>query len=233
MLRELLYELYNGYRKIIGTGAVFVLVLASVPVIAGMRKNGRSILPVILSPLSACALAAERILDYIYKKKDESSVPKKAATVFSALVLIVAIAASGKSVFSDEFTERAENDMHLPGYVLSAMEAINEDGEAPRVLTMPGWEVYFMSMSSRYELPLCYEQNDRFASVSADQATVSFELSKKDPDMRKISEVAKRNGCTYIVLSDDLWPSVRLTSCGYETVRECGGCTVYREVKSP
>lgn len=233
MIRELLYELYNGYRQIIGTGAVLVLVLASLLVIARTKKNGRNILPLILSPLSACSVAVTAVFDHICKKDDETSLWKKAAAIFAALAVILAVAASGKSVFSSEFTERAENDMHLPGYVLSAMEAIKEDGSEPVVITMPGWEEYFTSMSSVYELPLYDGRNDVLSSVAADSSTVSFELGKKDPDMRKISEIAKRNGCKYIVLSDDLWPAVRLTSCGYEIVRECGGCTVYKEVNTP
>ena len=114
---------------------------------------------------------------------------------------------------------RAENVMHIPQDLVESMDSILAESESPSVLTMPGWDMYFESYSSKFTI--AYESD-------ADN-----ELEKIHPDMKKVAEAAQECNCDFVVLSRDLWPQVPISRYGYEPVYETDGCIVYKEVKTP
>ena len=51
--------------------------------------------------------------------------------------------------------------------------------------------------------------------------------------MKSLAAAAHRKGCSYVVLSKDMWPDVPITRFGYEQMLENDKCMVYREVTVP
>lgn len=227
MIRELLYELHSLLREFAGSGNVAVLFAASALLLlmfcAGKKsRNGWAV----LSPLGVIALAVPEVLERVREKVKGGRFVKYAAVVFAALVMVLAVTSSGRMVFSGDHTEKAENDMHIPSYLTEAMSTLlREEGE-PRVLVPYEWSPYFAAYSSRFVLP--DDVLDGF-----DESTIRSELDIIHPDMKKISNIAHRNGFGYVLLPADIWPEVPITKCGYELVLDYGGCSLYREVRDP
>jgi len=225
MIRELLFQLYTGYRNIVGTGALIVLFIAAVLVIVLFFGKGREGIkyPVFLSIFGTIGIAFGGIISASSKDDKNRPFAKLAAGVFCALLCLLAIASSGKYVFSDELNSSVENDMHLPGGIAGAASVILSESDSPAVFVMSEWKPYFECYSSKYSFPVSVE----------DQQKLDRELEKADPDMRKVSSVARKYGCTYIVLPYDLWPQIPITRYGFKLQYESGGCRLYKEVESP
>ena len=227
MIKEMIFQLYNGYRELAGTGAVAVLfaisVLALILTVPAEKAKERALMALCVIP--ACAAAIAHFIGAAPGKETGKSA--KARTVIAVCLAALAVASSGKSVISPEFTEKAENSVHIPPGVYEAMECILEDSNAPGVLVMPRWSAYFESYSPRFTV------TGHEASNAGDEAVIAFELAKKSPDMRKVASAAHRQGCSYAVLPDDIWPDEPITKFGYELFAECQDCIVYKEVSPP
>ncbi|MCR5687553.1 MAG: hypothetical protein K6G58_05990 [Lachnospiraceae bacterium] len=228
MIKELFAELYRGYRDFAGSGALPVLFAASVfaVFIATPKEKLREKVPIVLSVIPACACALVLICEETIKRTKGR---KKWAAAFAVLLAMMIVAASGKSVISPEFTEKAENRMHIPEDVYESMQAILAEEDDPTVLVLPKWSTYFESYSTHFTVV----GHEVSAGDGNDEAVLSFEFSKKDPDMEKVARIAHRNGCGFVVLPGDLWPDIPITKFGYEQMKECGGCIIYREGARP
>ena len=234
MIRELFYELYMFFRRFAGTGAVAVLFIVALIMYAACRKCGeKSGWWRFLSVISAIGCAFSETFYAIVDRYRNKPLYRYLAGFFGVCLMVLAIAASGKSVFSAEFTSRAENDMHIPPGILEAAQYIAEDAENPVVLVMPGWGAYFESFSSGLKMAYHDPENEDASELGEDERTLYLQLQMDNPDMKKIAGTAHRIGCGYVVLSEDLWSEFPITRFGYELMRECDGCLVYREVNSP
>lgn len=208
MVRELLGELYSLYRQYIGTGSVLILFTVSVVVLllGNIEKSRR---PVIMSVLGTVGCAVSEIISRL----------SGVYAAFAVAICALAVVTSGTNVFLPDTNSRAENVMHIPQDLVESMDSILAESESPSVLTMPGWDMYFESYSSKFTI--AYESD-------ADN-----ELEKIHPDMKKVAEAARECNCDFVVLSRDLWPQVPISRYGYEPVYETDGCIVYKEVKTP
>ena len=111
----------------IGDGSILVLYAAAViAVVIIVRDDGKRILPVILSIPALIAASAALVIKKVTGLPFKSRFVKIIATAFAACICILAIASSGRSVFSRELCEKAENEMHLPGGVMQAMMAMQQ-----------------------------------------------------------------------------------------------------------
>ncbi len=229
MLRELYFELHSGWRSIVGDGSMAVLYLIAAAVVVGLFAGcRRKILPALLCVTALIAAAAGLIFEKINALYEGNRRKRAAALVFAGCICMLAIFSSGRSVFSGEFCEKAENDMHIPTGIVSAMSEFAGTGEEITVLAPYEWTPYLEGFSTHL-VPLY-----RNPSLStADTDMLSEELSKLRPDMRKITAVSKRCGCRFVLLPDGIWPEVPITRCGYELMAEYDGCSVYREVDGP
>ncbi len=228
MIRELISELYTFYRQLAGTGSVIVMFLSALAVIVIVRKNRRGITPVLLSFCGCIASVAGTVVDKTFSCKKDSNKERILSTLFASMILILAITSSGTLIFSQSMSVAAENDMHLPAYIVEAADAVINDGVDGCVLTMPGWGPYFESYSSGYKI-ISPGQEDT-SSSDEDIRTIAIQLYQVHPDMKKVASAAHRKGCGYVVLSDGIWPDVPITEFGYELLFETDGCRVYREV---
>ena len=227
MIRELLYEIHSLIREFAGNGSVTVLFAVSALLLLMLcakkkSKNGWAA----MSPLGVIALAVPEVLERVRDKVRGGRLTRYAAVTFAALVMVLAVTSSGRMVVSGDHTEKAENDMHIPSYLTEAMSTLlREEGE-PKVLVPYEWSPYFSAYSSRFVLP------DGILDGS-DENAIRSELDIIHPDMKKISNIAHRNGFVYVLLPADIWPEVPITKCGYELVLDYGGCSLYREVRDP
>ena len=235
MIKELLYELYTGHRQFVGTGAVLVLFAASVLVLFFTGRGERYKKPLVLSVLGIIAVTAVSAVEKAADAAGKLSSGKKraacAAGIMTAVICLLAAASSGKSVFSPEHSEKAENDMHIPQYILTAMDAILEDADEPVVAAPYGYSTYFEGFSSRF--CLVYDRAGRVRLGDEEEGILRKELESIYPDIKKVASIAHRAGCGYVVLPSGIWPKVQITDCGYELMLDCDGCRVYREVKTP
>lgn len=234
MIRELLGELHNAYGTFLGEGSIAVLFAAAVLVIIrGIRKERKDILPLMLSVIGACGCVAARFIEKVRKTGDLRPAVRYAATVFAAVLCILCIVTSGRNVFSADRCEPAENDMHVPQDIVDAMSLILKDSDSPTVLTMPGWGPYFEGYSAKFTLAYDDPAAGDVSKMDEDSREMYLQLSIASPDMRKVTSVARRRGCSYAVISNEIWPDVPIDKCGYELMAQCGDCSVYREVSAP
>lgn len=223
MIRELIVQSYNGYRQLFADGCIPALVFAfAVYALIIKKDDEKSILSLVLSPIGACAVLISGLFESVCKKNFSRKAIRVCAALFAAALCILAVVSSGKYVFSKDYCEKAGNDMHIPQDLLDAMSSINADGRDVNILVPPGWEPYFESYSSFFNI-----------SQKRDDSVLLLEFSKKSPDMRKIAATAKKQGAVYVVLPDDIWPEEPITKWGYELFKDCGTCIVYREVSIP
>lgn len=226
MIRELFFELYRGWRNIVGDGNVAVLYIASViALLTVVRAEGKRAMLLCLSVLgtigSAISYAIGKVRELPLKKRPTGY----AAVIFSACLCLIGIASSGRSVFSPEMCERAENGMHISSHLITAMDAIMQEEDDPVVLAPFEWTPYFKAYSSHFTM--ASEDN---AISGSEYRMLSSELDGIHPDMKKVASVARQRGYRYVVLPDDIWPEIPITGCGYELLKECGKVSVYREV---
>ncbi len=227
MIRELFYELHSTLRSVAGDGAVFVLFVLCALFLASVNfTSGKRSWACLLSPLSLIAATVSSVIQKAYATADKCAA-KIMAAVFAGLIAVLAITSSGKNVFSRELCEKAENDMHVPGYIMTAMNEVADEGaEEIRVLAPDRWTAYFEGYSGRF-IPV-YDDD---SLSDEDRRILDAELESIHPDMKKIASIAHGSGCGYVVLPDSMWPDIPITKLGYEVMAECGGCTVYREVR--
>ena len=213
----------------IGDGSILVLYAAAViAVVIIVRDDGKRILPVILSIPALIAASAALVIKKVTGLPFKSRFVKIIATAFAACICILTIASSGRSVFSRELCEKAENEMHLPGGVMQAMMEMLRSGDDLKVVAPYEWTPYLESYSSRF-IPVYNDPSLK----DADKELLRTELDDISPDMKKITSIAKRAGYGYVLLPEGIWPEVPITKCGYELVDEYNGCRLYREVKTP
>ena len=228
MIKELLSELHSNIRSIVGDGSIFVLYIASVILLISVfTKTAKRLRGVILSVPAAVATAVSYVFERLCSGSYKDRIVKYAAITFAACLCLLVIASSGRSVFSKELCERAENDMHLPGGMETAMSSILEEDDEPCVIVPYEWGAYFAAYSSRFNVVY-----DDPAMTGEDRQTLMTQLDSIRPDMKKVTGIAHKLGCTYAVIPDGIWPEVPIEKCGYELMLDCDGCNVYREVKT-
>lgn len=233
MIKELFFEIYTYHRQLAGEGAVIVLFAAALLFcVCLFAKRGQRYAAGVLSILSTIGIAASEFFEEALSRI-KKPVLKTAAGIFAAAICVLAIASSGRRIFSSEFSEKAIDAMHIPQGMTGAMDAILSDSEEPMVLTMPGWGLFFTSYSSRFQMMYEEGHGGDITSFDEDERVAFGELSDVHPDMKKVSLSARRAGCTYIVTSRDIWPEIPLTKFGYELMYENDNCLVYKEVTTP
>ncbi len=208
MVRELLGELYSLYRQCVGTGGIIALFIVSLIVLV-MCQKGRHTGPAALSPLGTVGCAVSEAVSRL----------SGASMLFAVAVCLLAVTSSGSNVLSSDMNSRAENAIHIPAHLVESMDVILSESDSPYVLTMPEWELYFESYSSRF--------------IAAEDGVAYNELDKNTPDMGKIAKAAHECGCDFVVLSRDIWPEKPITEYGYELIYETDDSVVYKEVKTP
>ncbi len=230
MIRELLGESYTAYRGLVGTGLVVTLYLASIFVVWFVMRKKSRITPVLLSVIGSIAVSIAHVLELVWASFKEKK-RRYVFVTFAALLFILAICISGTNIFLRGQSVKAENNMHLPQYIIEAADEISQKDPGARVLTMPGWGRYFGAYTSRIET-ISPEAGDE-SSADEDKRILLTELSKIHPDMKKVAAIAHGSGCAYVALSDGTWQDIPITDLGYELVLETKGCRLYREVSAP
>ena len=234
MIREMIHEIYNGHRVLTGDGAILVLYIASIIVMLFfLPSKGRRTAPLILSVAAAIGCAFARCFSAVRSLKGCTKPVRYAATVLAVCLGVLVCTVSGKMVFSRELSGVSTNDLHIPGGLLASMDEILSECDDPVVLTMPGWGLYLKSYSSAFSLMYEDPEGGDLSSFTEDEMKVYTELSKKSPDMKKVADIARGSGCSYVILSKDLWPEKPITRYGYDLLYEDDDCCVYREVSAP
>lgn len=228
MVRQILSDLYNTYRQIVGNGAVITLFLVCVTVLfltGAICKKW----PVILSPLGTIGYAVSKIIDILISRNGK----RYLSAAFAVLIIALAVTSSGSNILASDMNPKAENMMHIPSDIVEAMDAVLADTDEAKVLTMPGWGLYFESYSPAFSLMYDLPAHREAAWMNEYERNAYTELGKVHPDMKKVAEAARGCECGYVVLSNDIWPDVPLTKYGYEIIYETEMCSVYREVETP
>ena len=234
MVRGLLDELHRDFTSFRGTGSVMVLFAAALIVLYllySKRKQGTG--AVGISVLAAISFVMAAAIDHALSLKTDRRLYRGGAAVFTAVLCLFTAVYSGSAVYLQGDFERAGNEMHIPDDMAEAASFIVKDADHPTVLVMPGYGPYFESFSSAYDLAYEEPYDGDLSHLGEDEWLIYTHLSTVHPVMRKVSNAAKRLGCDYVVLSDDIWPEIAITKCGYETVLELDTCSVYREVNAP
>ena len=234
MIKEFVHEFYIGHRLLVGDGAIFVAFIASIiAMLFLLSEKGRKIVPLFLCLPATIGCAISLFIRAVRTRQYGSRGVKAAAVLFAVCLATLAITVSGRPVFSQDLAGKSDNDMHIPGSLVQAMDSVLAECDDPKVLTMPGWGSYLESYSSAFSLMYEDPAGGDPSSLDEDAMKAYTELGKNDPDMRKLAAIAERNDCVYVILSKDLWPEKPITRYGYELVFENEGCGVYREVMTP
>lgn len=218
----------------VGTGAVIALFIVSAFALVNIfRTRQKGSAYTLLSPLGTIGSAVSEMFKAIISAKYPGTGVKVAAVVFAVVLVMLSITSSGEYVFSDEISSPSTNTMHMPEGLIGAADALLADCDDPKVLTMPGWGTYLTAYSSRISLmytdPFCKDVTE----LGEDARNAYTELDRTHPDMKKIAQLARKNGCGYVIVSDKMWPEFPLTYYGFESIYDDGNCTVYKEVSAP
>lgn len=234
MILELLRELYGTYRRFAGNGVFIALfVVSAFALIYAYRIRQKGSAYILLSPFGTIGAAASEMIRAVSSSKYPRPAVKTAAVVFAVILATLTITSSGEYVFSDEVSSPSTNDMHMPEGLDMAADAILDDSSAPMVLTMPGWGTYLTAYSSNIRLMYEDPLGNDISRLGDDARSAYTELGRTHPDMKKIAQLAGKNGCTYVIVSDRMWPEFPLTYYGYEMIYDDGNCSVYKEVSAP
>lgn len=220
MLSEILSNINNIYETYRGDGKILVIFLISVLALYLIRGEfDFSIFCLIPSPLMAVGASVAK------------AVEKSKNWYYRLLVIFLcgfAIMLTGERIYSSERISLKENQYYIPEDLRQTMDYILSIDEAPSVIAMPDYCLYFPIYSSKFNM--LYEQRigDDIRYLSEEVRTIFGQLSDQNPDMYIVSQTAKKSGYKYIVLKrEHYWPEFGLDRFDYELANSIGEWDIY------
>lgn len=239
-MKELYQQFLTSYENYRGTGKLLVLFLVSVLVIYLTEKkdeNGRRRLnPVIflLSIWTGIAYAGSNISGYLFASPKTAGRGNRisGAGILALFLCALTLCLSGTRVLSRNYFEKAENAMHIRTEYIQVMDVILADSDLPKVVTPPGFAPYLKMYSSRFETLYDYPKNGDISLLPEDARVVYEQLSGSVPNMKTVADIAKKNGCRYVILnSDKYYPEFPITYFGYQLADTIGEWEIYKETE--
>lgn len=216
-----------------GTGAFLVLFVVMLFVVVSKKNHdGKQleIIPMLLVMPGVVAAGILSLLKSVFELKNDNKAVRYLVRLFGIILCAFVIMISGDRILSPSYCIYADNSMHIPQGLLGAMDTILSDstGEA-YVMVAPGYSEYFDAYSSRFVLAYNEPTLQDVSDFDKEDREGYLELSNKHPDMKKVSDAAKANKSSYIVLvTDGYWPDVPLTEFDYDLFAQVGGFDIYK-----
>jgi len=239
-MKELYQQFLTAYENYRGTGKLLVLFLVSVLVIYLTEKkdeNGRRRLnPAVflLSVWMGIAYAGSNISGFLFSSPEAAGRKKRIspAGILALFLCIFTLCLSGARVLSANYFEKAENTMHIRTEYIQVMDVILADDDNPRVIAPPGFAPYLKMYSARFETLYDYPKNGDISLLSEDARAVYEQLSGSVPNMKTVADIAKENGCRYVILSSEkYYPEFPITSFGFRLADTVGEWEIYKETE--
>lgn len=146
---------------------------------------------------------------------------QKIAWGLAAALLIVL---SGKSVYENPLFERAENEYHVPWEVVEICDAIKIEGREVLAAFPEEFLLYVRQYSSVVCMP--YGRESTMGAYSEFREL----MLKQDIPVEKLAELAKQNGCHYVILSTNKNLMGEMEEFDYEVFKNVGEYVIYKDV---
>lgn len=235
MIKQIWLEFVTSYKEYEGTGGILVLFAVGLMfmMILNIRQNKESKSPALFfAPLATIGGAFSEFFFFIYDKKYEKKSQRRLALFLALLLVVFAIALSGKRVFSRDNLVKADNGYHLSGSLVEAMDELlaKEPAGEIKIFPMPKMGDELTAYSSRF---VC-AYDEQYGDLTEYDETVReaySELLDVHPDMKKVSDAAKACGSRYVILKTGLWPDVPLENYGYTLIMQNDELNVYESTE--
>ena len=226
-----------------GTGKLPVLFAVALLIL--YRKKGESVsryhpAVFLLSLWTGIAYAFAGVLSALREKvkpeqKEDAVKGNKYRSIFNFVVIflcVIAVMLSGKRIFSEEFYTRAENTLHIRTsyvYVMDQVLAAAGDENVIRIIAPPNISPYLRPYSSRFLPVYDYPKNGDASLLSENARIIYNQFSTSVPDMRRIANAGKAEGCSYLLLdTGKYYPEFKPTEFGFELLNTADNWEIYR-----
>ncbi len=239
-MKEVYQQVLTAYENYRGMGKLFVLFLVSVLVIyltENEKENGRRRLyPAVflLSVWTGIAYAGSSISHLLFAPAKNSEQKKRVSPMglLALFFCVITLCLSGTRVINRKYFEKTENTMHIRTEYIQVMDVILADDSHPKVVAPPGFAPYLKMYSSRFETLYDYPKNGDVSLLSGDARAVYEQLSCSVPNMKTVADIAKENGCGYVILnSEKYYSEFPLTSFGFQLADTVGEWEIYKETE--
>ena len=145
------------------------------------------------------------------------------AGTLAALILIL----SGSLIYQSSHVEWAENAYHIPQEVINVCDIM--EPEEGKVKAAVPWEMfqYVRQYSAKIEMPYGREY---ILFDWADRSELFHALTEDIINPEKAAELARQDGCLYIVLAETKPIDGTLEEYGYEKYAETDGYVIYMDM---
>ncbi len=145
---------------------------------------------------------------------------KKRGVIAVAMALMIAF--SGKLVYQNPLFSRAENEYHMPQYVVDICDAVKIEGRE----VMAAFPTEFLLYVRQYSPWVCMPYG---REVFTYYDEFYYEMLRDVKDVKKITTLAKQKLCHYVVFAKDTVFDGNMLDYGYELFGEIDGYLVYRD----
>lgn len=241
---------YKGY---IGTGMIAGLFLVALVWLFVSEKNRNTrivfvYMPVVVLFLFFCPLFAKivnlftgeeiyyrilwlipvvPVLAYAAVRLMLQCAGKKRLVVGAALGGIIIL--SGSLVYESPYFSKAENRYHVPEAAVKICDAIEVEGEWVNAAFPEELIPFVRQYSPWINMPYGREMLISRWSVWGFQSELYDLLKQESLDVKRITELAREQGCDYVVFADGKKLSESFESCGFELFGVIGGYAVYAD----
>lgn len=248
-MRELLQDAVSMYVKYRGNGRLVPLVLVALLLCFIMiikSEKGRRINPAVflLYIWAGVAYVLSTIISdtghYICNKncdidgneKEESKTEtyiNKALPYIAFLIIVFALSITGNRILSSEYFVKADNNLHIRQEYVDVMERILLDSDNPSVIAPYEISPYFSMYSAKFNMLYDYPKDADLNSLNRDAREAYDELFGYEPDTYKLSQIAKKNGMEYVVMSSGRhYPEFPITEYGFMQLDAVGDYIIYK-----
>ena len=140
---------------------------------------------------------------------------------FAGISIAVLIAISGHFVYNNQLFSPAENEFHVPDYVVDICDAVEVEGREVMVAFPNEFLLYVRQYSPLICMPYGRESLGGYNSFNV--------LMNSDKiDVEAVAKECLQSGCHYIVVSEDKEMMGDWVEAGFEIYDKIDGYTVYR-----
>lgn len=244
------------YKEYIGTGMIAGLFLVALVWLFVSEKNKTTriifiYMPVVVLVLFFCPVFARivymftgdeiyyrllwlvpvvPVLAYAAVRLMQQCAGKKRLVVGAALGGIMIV--SGSFVYKSPHLLKAENPYHVPEAVVQICDALEVEGEWVKAAFPEEMIPYVRQYSPWINMPYGIEMLINQWSVWGFQSDLYEALRENPLDVKKITALAKEQGCDYVIFANWKKLSEDFEAYGFELFGEINGYTVYQNSSS-
>ncbi len=160
------------------------------------------------------------------------SFSKAALRILAGFLAAALIILCGRTVFSGEYFTLSENYLKIPTEAIYVADAVSADAQkegidTPKVVVPEHLATYIRMYDAG--ISLAYGRN--MAKGDVKQTKLYHEINSESPDAKRLTKLARKADCEYLVLPEEQLSAQSLAKYGYVQVAETAGYVIYYDEK--